>query len=60
MGAERADDQEMSVESAARQLKNLLEYCMDKGESFDRSRDWTADVQALYIAIEAMEGRADG
>lgn len=60
MGAERADDQEMSVESAARQLKNLLEYCMDKGESFDRSRDWTADIQALYIAIEAMEGRADG
>ena len=60
MGAERADDQEMSVESAARQLRNLLEYCMDKGESFDRSRDWTADVQALYIALEAMEGRADG
>lgn len=60
MGAERADDQEMSVESAARQLKNLLEYCMDKGESFDRSRDWTADIQALYIALEAMEGRADG
>ena len=60
MGAERADDQEMSVDSAARQLKNLLEYCMDKGESFDRSRDWTADVQALYIALEAMEGRANG
>lgn len=60
MGAERADDQEMSVDSAARQLKNLLEYCMDKGESFDRSRDWTADIQALYIALEAMEGRADG
>lgn len=60
MGAERADDQEMSVDSAARQLKNLLEYCMDKGESFDHSRDWTADVQALYIALEAMEGRADG
>lgn len=58
--AERADDQEMSVDSAARQLRNLLEYCMDKGESFDRSRDWTADVQALYIALEAMEGRADG
>lgn len=60
MGAERADDQEMRVDSAARQLKNLLEYCMDKGESFDRSRDWTADVQALYIALEAMEGRANG
>lgn len=58
--AERADDQEMSVDSAARQLRNLLEYCMDKGESFDHSRDWTADVQALYIALEAMEGRADG
>ena len=58
--AERADDQEMSVESAARQLRNLLEYCMDKGESFDHSRDWTADVQALYIALEAMEGRANG
>ena len=57
--AERADDQEMSVDSAARQLRNLLEYCMDKGESFDHSRDWTADVQALYIALEAMEGRAD-
>lgn len=58
--AERADDQEMSVDSAARQLRNLLEYCMDKGESFDHSRDWTADVQALYIALEAMEGRANG
>lgn len=57
---ERADDQEMSVEIAARQLKNLLEYCMDKGESFDHSRNWTADVQALYIALEAMEGRDDG
>ena len=54
--AERADDQEMNVDSAARQLRNLLEYCMDKGES---SRDWTADVQALYIALEAMENRAD-
>lgn len=58
--AERADDQEMSVDSAARQLRNLLEYCMDKGESFDHSRDWTADVQALYIALETMEGRANG
>ena len=57
--AERADDQEMNVDSAARQLRNLLEYCMDKGESFDHSRDWTADVQALYIALEAMENRAD-
>lgn len=58
--AERADDQEMNVDSAARQLRNLLEYCMNKAETFDRSRDWTADVQALYIALEAMEGRADG
>lgn len=58
--AERADDQEMSVDSAARQLRNLMEYCMDKGESFDHSRDWTADVQAIYIALEAMEGRANG
>lgn len=58
--AERADDQEMSVDSAARQLRNLLEYCMDKGESFDHSRDWTADVQAIYIALEAIEGRANG
>ena len=58
--AERADDQEMSVDSAARQLRNLLEYCMDKGESFDHSRDWTADVQAIYIALEAMEGRENG
>ena len=49
----------MSVDRAALQLKNLLEYCMGKGESFDHSRDWTADVHALYIALEAMEGRAD-
>ena len=53
--AERADDQEMSVDSAARQLRNLLEYCMDKGESFDRSRDWTADVQTLYIVLECLK-----
>ena len=58
--AERADDQEMNVDSAARQLRNLLEYCMDKGESFDHSRDWTADVKALYIALETMEGRDNG
>lgn len=57
--AERADDQEMSVESAARQLRDLLEFCMNAGESFDRSRNWTADVHALYIALDAMEGRAD-
>ena len=59
MSAERADNQGMSVDRAALQLKNLLEYCMGKGESFDHSRDWTADVHALYIALEAMEGRAD-
>ena len=53
--AGRTDDQEMSVDSAARQLKNLLEYCMDKGESFDRSRDWTADVQTLYIVLECLK-----
>lgn len=58
--AERAGDQEMSVESAARQLRDLLEFCMNAGESFDHSRNWTADVHALYIALEAMEGRADG
>ena len=57
--AEQTDDQEMSIDRAALQLKNLLEYCMSKGEAFDRSRDWTADVHALYIALEAMEGRAD-
>ena len=55
MGAERADDQEMSVDSAARQLRNLLEYCMNAGESFDHSRDWTADVHALYIALECLK-----
>ena len=59
MDAEQTDDQEMSVDRAALQLKNLLEYCMDKGEAFDCSRNWTADVHALYIALEAMEGRAD-
>lgn len=59
MSAERADNQGMSVDRATLQLKNLLEYCMGKGESFDHSRDWTADVHALYIALEAMEGRAD-
>ena len=59
ISAERADNQGMSVDRAALQLKNLLEYCMGKGESFDHSRDWTADVHALYIALEAMEGRAD-
>ena len=59
MSAERADNQGMSVDCATLQLKNLLEYCMGKGESFDHSRDWTADVHALYIALEAMEGRAD-
>lgn len=59
MDAEQTDDQKMSVDRAALQLKNLLEYCMSKGEAFDRSRDWTADVHALYIALEAMEGRAD-
>lgn len=58
-GTERADNQGMSVDRATLQLKNLLEYCMGKGESFDHSRDWTADVHALYIALEAMEGRAD-
>jgi len=57
--AGQTDDQEMSVDRAALQLKNLLEYCMSKGEAFDSSRDWTADVHALYIALEAMEGRAD-
>ena len=55
MGAERADDQEMSVDSAARQLRNLLEYCMNKAETFDRSRDWTADVQTLYIVLECLK-----
>ena len=54
MSAERADNQEMSVDRAALQLKNLLEYCMGKGESFDHSRDWTADVHALYIAIDKL------
>ena len=53
--AERADDQEMSVDSAARQLRNLLEYCMNKAETFDRSRDWTADVQTLYIVLECLK-----
>lgn len=53
--AERADDKEMSVDSAARQLRNLLEYCMNAGESFDHSRDWTADVHALYIALECLK-----
>ena len=55
MGAEQTDDQEMNADRAERQLKNLLEYCMDKAESFDRSRNWTADVQALYIAIDKLE-----
>ena len=55
ISAERADNQGMSVDRAALQLKNLLEYCMDKAESFDRSRNWTADVQALYIAIDKLE-----
>lgn len=54
-GAEQTDDQEMNADRAERQLKNLLEYCMDKAESFDRSRNWTADVQALYIAIDKLE-----
>ena len=45
----------MNADRAERQLKNLLEYCMDKAESFDRSRNWTADVQALYIAIDKLE-----
>ena len=54
MSAERADNQEMSVDRAALQLKNLLEYCMGNGESFDHSRDWTADVHALYIAIDKL------
>lgn len=58
-GAERTGDQEMSVESAARQLRDLLEFCMNAGESFDCSRNWTADVHALYIALEAMEGRGN-
>ena len=53
--AERTDDQEMSVDSAARQLRNLLEYCMNKAETFDRSRDWTADVQTLYIVLECLK-----
>ena len=53
--AERADNQEMSVDSAARQLRNLLEYCMNKAETFDRSRDWTADVQTLYIVLECLK-----
>ena len=44
----------MSIDRAERQLKNLLEYCMGKGESFDHSRDWTADVHALYIAIDKL------
>ena len=52
---ERTDDQEMSVDSAARQLRNLLEYCMNKAETFDRSRDWTADVQTLYIVLECLK-----
>ncbi len=58
-GTERAGDQEMSIESAARQLRDLLEFCMNAGESFDNSRNWTADVHALYIALDAMEGRDD-
>ena len=45
----------MNADRAERQLKNLLEYCMDKAESFDRSRNWTADVQALYIAVDKLE-----
>ena len=53
-GTERADNQGMSVDRATLQLKNLLEYCMGKGESFDHSRDWTADVHALYIAIDKL------
>ena len=53
--AGRTDDQEMSVDSAARQLRNLLEYCMNKAETFDRSRDWTADVQTLYIVLECLK-----
>lgn len=53
-GAEQTDDQEMNADRAERQLKNLLEYCMGKGESFDHSRDWTADVHALYIAIDKL------
>ena len=52
--AERADPQELRRAPAALQLKKLLEYCMGKGESFDHSRDWTADVHALYIAIDKL------
>jgi len=54
MGAERAENQEMDADGAVKQLRNLLEYCMDMGESFDHSRNWTADVHALYIALEKL------
>ena len=59
-GQTRESEQEMSVDRAARQLRDLLEYCMNAGESFDNSRNWTADVHALYIALERLEeGRTD-
>ena len=43
------DNTKMTIEQAKLQLNDLLEYCAESGE------EWEKDVEALKMAIEALE-----
>ena len=47
----RRDGEESEISSTINRLNDLCDYCMDKGEQCDDSRDWTLDVKALLSAI---------
>lgn len=57
-GAEKTAEPE-TREDIIRRLDDLCSYCMSMGELEEGSRDWTADVQALLYAINALEGRGN-
>lgn len=57
-GAEMTAEPE-TREDIIRRLDDLCSYCMSMGELEEGSRDWTADVQALLYAINALEGRGN-